>query len=131
MRRAISVALAVGAMAGLPVAGALGAGTPHPVLFGADTDVESCGTSAIKVDYEIAYDQSLRGYGVSAALLSGLDEHCEGRDVVVSLDGPGGVPLAEMTAQVTSTRMRVGTPVGTPVAVEQLTGVSVVLRDGI
>ena len=66
--------------------------------------------------------------GLDWATLSGLDERCQGFDVVVSLNGPGGVLLAEMTSAVEATRMRVAVPVGTPVAAEQLTGVSVVLR---
>ncbi len=53
-----------------------------------------------------------------------------GYEVIVSLNGPGGATLAEMTAQVEATQMRVAVPAGTPVAAEQLTGVSVVLRGG-
>lgn len=128
-RRATSVALLAVALIGLRTAGAtsndlLVGGT---IQSGADSEAP-CGTSVVTIDYDVDYDSDLQGYGVSAARLSGLDERCQGFDVVVSLNGPGGVLLAEMTSAVEATRMRVAVPVGTPVAAEQLTGVSVVLR---
>lgn len=123
LRRAASVALLVAALASLRTAGALA----PAVLVGSDAD-QGCGSSPIEVTYDLDYSSDLQGYGVSAARLSGLDERCQGYDVVVSLNGPGGVLLAEMTAGVEATRMRVAVPVATPVAAEQLTGVSVVLR---
>jgi len=80
------------------------------------------------VDYDVAYDATLGGYGIAAAQLSGLDAQCEGFELIVSLSGPGGATLAEMTTSVSGTNMRVEVPAGSPVAAEQLTGVSVVLR---
>jgi hypothetical protein len=129
-RKAAAVALGVAALAGLPTARALGAAVPAPELFVGAADAQACGSSSVEVAYDLAYDVDLAGYGVSAARLSGLDERCLGYDAVVSLNGPGGVPLAEMTAQVDATQLRVAVPAGTPVSAEQLTGVSVVLEDG-
>lgn len=129
-RKAAAVALGLVALAGLPTATALGAGRSVPELFIGAADAQACGSSSVEVDYDLAYDVDLAGYGVSAARLSGLDEHCLGYDAVVSLNGPGGVRLAEMTAEVDATQMRVAVPAGTPVSAEQLTGVSVVLEDG-
>ena len=78
---------------------------------------------------DVAYVAALHGYGVSAARLSGLDERCQGYDVVVTLSGPGGAPLAEMTAVVAASEMDVVVPAATPVGADELTGVSVVLRE--
>ena len=126
-RKAAAVALI--ALAGLGVRTASAAGADFSVkeiLIGSST-AEQCSSSAVEVDYEVAYDAALKGYGVSAAQLSGLDAQCQGYDVIVSLSGPGGATLAEMTAVVSGVEMLVQVPVGTPVAAEQLTGVSVVL----
>ena len=101
--------------------------SPEQIVVGSSAG-EQCSSSMIEVDYDVAYDAVLKGYGVTAAQLSGLDERCEGYDVIVSLSGPGGALLAEMTAAVVGTQMRVEVPAGTPVAAEHLTGVSVVLR---
>ncbi len=126
-RRAASVALLALALLGVRSVGAFGADGMGPsVLVGAATD-GGCSTSAILVDYDLAYDVDLQGYGVSAARLSGLDARCQGHDLLVTLNGPGGVPLAEMSTAVDAMQIRVAVPAGTPVSAEQLTGVSVVL----
>ena len=126
-RRAASVALLALALIGVRAAGAFGSDAlGSSILVGASTD-DVCDESAITVDYDISYDIDLQGYGVSATRLSGLDERCQGYDVVVTLNGPGGVPLAEMSAAVDATHMRVAVPAGRSVSAEQLTGVSVVL----
>ena len=101
--------------------------SPQEVLVGSST-AEQCNSSQVTVDYDVAYVAELSGYGVTAAQLSGLAAECEGYDVIVSLSGPGGASLAEMTAAVSGTQMRVEVPAGSPVAAEQLAGVSVVLR---
>lgn len=124
------MALVVLALAGLPTANALGSSLTVPGLLVGDDGAQACGSSTVEVDYDVTYDVDLGGYGVSAAQLSGLDERCQGYDVIVSLNGPGGASLAEMTSVVEATQMRVAVPAGTPVAAEQLTGVSVVLRGG-
>ncbi len=124
------MALVVAALAGMPTASALGSSLSIPALFVGASGADTCGSSVVAVDYDVEYDADLGGYGVAAARLSGLDERCQGYDVIVSLNGPGGAALAEMTAQVEATQMRVAVPAGTPVAAEQLTGVSVVLRGG-
>ncbi|MCV2395070.1 hypothetical protein OEB99_12195 [Actinotalea sp. M2MS4P-6] len=129
-RRATAVALVVMALAAVPTANALGSGLSAPGLLIGSSAADPCGSSAIEVDYDLAYDVELGGYGVSAAWLSGLDERCQGYDAIVSLNGPGGAPLAEMTTEIDATRVRVVVPAATPVAAEQLTGVSVVLRGG-
>lgn len=100
--------------------------SPQQILMGSSA-AEQCSSSQVEVDYDVAYVAELSGYGVIAAQLSGLDEQCEGYDVRVALNGPGGAPLAEMSAAVSGTQMRVEVPAGSPVAAEQLTGVSVVL----
>ncbi|WP_372595068.1 hypothetical protein [Actinotalea sp.] len=121
------MALLALALLGVRAAGAFGTDAfGSTVLVGA-TGNDDCGRSTIAVDYDVDFDLDLQGYGVSAARLSGLDERCQGYDLVVTLNGPGGVPLAEMSGQVDATRMRVAVPVETPVPAEQLTGVSVVL----
>ena len=126
-RKATAVALVAVALVGLRTASAAGADLDPQQLFVGSGTAEQCGSSSISIDYDVAYDATLRGYGVSATQLSGLDVRCQGYDVIVSLSGPGGVPLAEMTAVVDGEQMRVAVPVSTPVAVEDLTGVSVVL----
>nr|WP_297429609.1 hypothetical protein [uncultured Actinotalea sp.] len=67
---------------------------------------------------------------MSAARLSGLDERCEGGDVVVTLSGPGGAPLADLSTVVTGDDLRVVVPAETPVPADRLTGVSLVVRGG-
>ena len=127
-RKAAAVALI--ALAGLGVRTASAAGADFSVreiLIGSST-AEQCNSSQVTVDYDVAYDAALTGYGVTGAQLSGLDEQCMGYDVIVSLSGPGGATLAEMAAVVSGAEMLVQVPVGTPVAAEQLTGVSVVLK---
>ena len=127
-RKAAAVALIALAGLGVRTASAAGADfSAKEILIGSST-AEQCSSSAVEVDYEVAYDAALKGYGVSAAQLSGLDEQCMGYDVTVSLSGPGGATLAEMAAVVSGVEMLVQVPAGTPVAAEQLTGVSVVLK---
>ncbi|HWS58988.1 MAG TPA: hypothetical protein VN257_10640 [Actinotalea sp.] len=125
LRRAGALSLLVVALGGLRTAGAL---ELAPALFLGSDAARACGASRVHVECEVEYDSDLQGYGVSAARLSGLDQRCQGYDVVVSLNGPGGVPLAELSAAVEATRLRVVVPAGTPVPAERLTGVSVVLR---
>jgi hypothetical protein len=129
-RRATAVALVVAALAGLPTANALGSSLATPALLVGDSGSDACGSSPVDVEYDVAYDVDLGGYGVSAARLSGLDERCQGYLLTVSLNGPGGATLAEMTTEVEAAQMRVAVPAETPVSAEQLTGVSVVLRGG-
>ncbi len=127
-RKAAAVALVGLAAVGVRTASAAGSlGDPFEILIGNEA-AAACSSSQISVDYDVAYDAALRGYGVTAAQLSGLDERCEGWDVIVSLSGPGGAVLAEMTAVVAGEEMRVEVPSATPVAAEHLAGVAVVLR---
>lgn len=125
-RKAAAVALVALAVVGLRTASAAGVGGEE--LFIGSSTAEQCNSSQINIDYDVAYDAALKGYGVSAAQLSGLDEQCEGYTVTVSLSGPGGATLAEMTAVVNGEDMRVEVPAATPVAAEHLAGVAVVLR---
>ena len=126
-RRAASVALLALALVGMRAAGALGSDSlGGSILVGGSSD-DGCGRSQVTIDYDTAYVVDLHGYGVSAARLSGLDERCHGYDVVVTLNGPGGVPLATLSGQVDAARLRVAVPAGSPVSAELLTGVSVVL----
>ena len=126
-RRAASVALLALALIGVRAAGAFGSDSlGGSILVGGSSD-DGCGTSQIAIDYDTAYDVDLHGYGVSAARLSGLDERCHGYDIVVTLNGPGGVPLATLSGQVDATQVRVAVPAISPVSAELLTGVSIVL----
>lgn len=126
-RKAASVALVALALVGVRTASAAGVdGSGAEILVGGD-EGQGCSSSVVGIDYDVAYDAALQGYGVSAARLSGLGAECQGDDVVVTLSGPGGVALAEVTAVVGASEMTV--PVETPVPAEQLTGVSIVLRD--
>ena len=127
-RKAAAVALIALAMVGVRAASAAGADLGGQLLIGND-GAEQCSSSQIQIDYDVAYDAALQGYGVTAAQLSGLDERCQGYDAIVTLSGPGGAPLAEVTAVVDASSMRVVVPAATPVSAEQLTGVSVVLKD--
>lgn len=124
-RRAASVALVALALVGVRVAAAHG-GLGDEVLV-ASTTTQLCSSSDVHIDYDVAYVAALQGYGVSAARLSGLDERCQGYDAVVSLSGPGGALLAEASAVVDGTDMTVVVPAETPVAADELTGVSLVL----
>ena len=126
-RKVTAVALVAVALVGLRTASAAGVDLDPQQLFVGNSTAEQCGSSAIMIDYDVAYDATLRGYGVSAAQLSGLDVRCQGYEVIVTLSGPGGAPLAEMSAVVDGEQMRVAVPVSTPVAAEDLNGVSVVL----
>ena len=126
-RKVTAAALVAVALVGLRTASAAGADLDPRELFVGGGTAEQCGSSAITIDYDVAYDATLRGYGVSATQLSGLDVRCLGYELIVTLSGPGGSPLAEMTAVVDGEQMRVVVPVSTPVAVEDLNGVSVVL----
>ena len=129
-RKAASVALAAVALVGLRTASAAGEelGLGGPEILVGDSRAEQCSSSAVQVDYDVAYVTELQGYGVEAARLSGLGEQCEGYDVVVTLSGPGGAPLGQASAVVAASDMEVALP--TAVSAEQLTGVSVVLREG-
>lgn len=128
-RKAASVALVALALLGVRAASAAGIEVGgRDVLVGGDT-AEQCSSAQVQVDYDVEYDATLQGYGVSAARLSGLDEHCQGYDVVVTLNGPGGVSLAELSAVVDASDIDVVVPAVTPVSAAELTGVSVVLRD--
>jgi hypothetical protein len=127
-RKAATVALVALAVLGVRAASASGLGmSPQELLVG-NTTAEQCSSSQVTVDYDVAYDAELKGYGISAAQLSGLDERCQGYDLIVSLSGPGGATLAEMTTVVDGAEMRVEVPAATPVSAEQLAGVAVVLR---
>lgn len=126
-RKVAAVALVGLAAFGVRTASAAGGADPFEILVGA-AGAEQCSSSQVSVDYDVAYDATLMGYGVTAALLSGLDARCEGWDVTVSLNGPGGATLAEMTTVVAGEQVRVEVPASSPVAAEQLAGVAVVLN---
>lgn len=127
-RQAASVALVAVALVGVRAAAAAGSDTSE-LLVGSGI-AERCSSAQVQIDYDVSYDAALQGYGVSAARLSGLDEHCQGYDAVVTLSGPGGAQLAEMTAVVTGSQLDVVVPASTPVGADRLTGVSLVLREG-
>ena len=128
-RKVASVALVALAVLGVRTASAAGMGiSAEQIVIGSST-AEQCSSSQVKVDYDVAYVAAMHGYGITAAQLSGLDVQCQGYDVIVSLSGPGGVTLAEMTAAVNGGEMRVEVPAGSPVSAEQLAGVSVVLKN--
>lgn len=126
-RKVASMLLVVVAVLGVRVASASGLGLEGSELFVGSDTADWCGSSNISVDYDVAYDAALKGYGVSAAQLSGLDERCQGYEVIVSLSGPGGATLAEMTTVVNGEEVRVEVPPETPVAAEHLAGVAVAL----
>ncbi|MCU1431800.1 MAG: hypothetical protein JWP95_905 [Actinotalea sp.] len=126
-RKAASVALVAVALVGVRTASAAGADLGGQQILVGDQGSQACGGSAVRVDYDVAYVAELGGYGIGAADVSGLDARCVGYDVVVTLSGPGGVALAEVTAVVDAGQMSVVLPV--PVAAQELTGVSVVLRE--
>ncbi len=127
-RKVASMLLVAVALLGVRAASASGQGLDGDDLFVGGDLSENCGSLSVAVDYDVAYDAALKGYGVSAAQLSGLDERCQGYEVIVTLSGPGGATLAEMTAVVNGEEVRVEVPPATPVAAEHLAGVAVVLR---
>lgn len=126
-RKAASVALVALAVAGVRTAAAAGTDVTGMDILVGSSAAERCGSGQVEIDYDVAYDVALHGYGVTAVRLSGLAEQCQGRDVVVTLSGPGGVTLTELSSVVGASQERVVVPAGTPVAAEQLTGVSIVL----
>ncbi|NCT92529.1 hypothetical protein GXB85_16455 [Cellulomonas sp. APG4] len=129
-RKAASIALVAVALIGVRAASAAGVDLAgDQILVGEDAAAAACSSAQVQIDYDVAYVAALQGYGVSAARLSGLDERCQGYDVVVTLSGPGGAPLAEMTSVVAASEMDVVVPAETPVGADELTGVSVVLRE--
>lgn len=128
-RKAASVALAALAVVGVRFASAAGADLPGENILVGNDGATDCSTAPITIDYDVAYDAALRGYAVSAARLSGLDEHCAGYDAIVTLQGPGGDPLAELSDVVDGSDMRLVVPAGSPVSAAGLTGVSLVLKE--
>ena len=126
-RKAASVALIAVALVGVRTASAAGADLGGQQILVGDEAAVACGGSQVQVDYDVAYVAELGGYGVSGTRLSGLDAACFGYDVIVTLSGPGGVALAEVTAVVDAEQMSVAVPVA--VSAEGLSGVSVVLRE--
>lgn len=128
-RKAASVALVAAALVGVRTASAAGVDLGGQQILVGQDETQGCDSSEVGVEYDVAYDAALQGYGVSAARLSGLDAACQGHDVVVTLSGPGGVALAEVTAVVAGSQMTVSVPAVSPVPAEQLTGVSVALSD--
>lgn len=126
-RKLTAVALVGLAAVGVRGAWAAGAADDPFEIFVGGGETAQCGSSDVAVDYDVAYDATLMGYGVTAARLSGLDARCEGWDVTVSLNGPGGATLAEMTTVVDGEQVLVEVPAGTPVAAEHVAGVAVVL----
>ena len=129
-RKAASVALVALALVGLRTASAAGEelGLGGPEILVGDSRAEQCSESAVRVDYDVTYVTELQAYGVGTTRLSGLGDECQGYDVVVTLSGPGGAPLGEAVAVVTGSEMELALP--SAVSAEQLTGVSVVLREG-
>ncbi|WP_182113070.1 MULTISPECIES: hypothetical protein [unclassified Actinotalea] len=126
-RKAASVALVALALVGVRTASAAGVDLGGQQVLVGEDGVQGCSSSQIEVRYDVAYDAALQGYGVSGARLSGLDTACEGHDVVVTLSGPGGVALAELSAVIGASETTVPVPANVPVPAEELTGVSVVL----
>ncbi len=128
-RQAASVALVALAVLGLRAASAAGADLPGGNILIGNDGATQCSTAPVTIDYDVAYDAALRGHAVSAARLSGLDEHCAGYEAVVTLQGPAGAPLAELTGVVDGSDLRLVVPAGSPVGAEGLTGVSLVLKE--
>jgi hypothetical protein len=126
-RKAASVALVAVALVGVRTASAAGADLGGQQILVGNAGAEQCSSSRVDIAYDVDYVAALGGYGVSAARLSGLDERCQGYDAVVTLNGPGGVALAELTSAVDGSDLTVAVPAGTPVSAEELTGVSLVL----
>lgn len=93
---------------------------------GEDAPAGACVVSAIAVDYEVDYVAALGGYGVVATSLSDVPDGCAGREVAVTLHGPDDEPLSQASAPVVVPRTSVPT-VGAPVAVADLSGVSLAL----
>ncbi|MBX9245790.1 hypothetical protein ICW40_13360 [Actinotalea ferrariae] len=114
------------ALVGVRTASAAGIDLGGQQILVGEDESQGCSSSTVGIDYDVAYDAALQGYGVSAAELSGLGA-CQGQDVVVTLSGPGGVALAELSAVVGGSEMTVAVPATTPVPAEQLTGVSITL----
>jgi hypothetical protein len=121
-RRAAGVALAWLGCAGLAVSGVRALAwdeDPGPAAGG-------CAVSRIGVGYDVGYVAALGGYGVTGAALSDVPAGCAGREVAVTLHGPGGEPFGEARAPVTPPTTTVELGAGA-VPVAELSGVSLAL----
>lgn len=98
---------------------------PDNVLVGS-AEASACSQALVTVDYDVAYSPEAGGYAVTAAHVSGLDPTCA-TTVTVSLTGPNGAALLELTSPVVAATATLAIPRGTPVRAEAVSGVSVVL----
>lgn len=101
------------------------AAAPEDLLVGT-SDATACSEALVTVDYDVAYSPTLGGYAVTAAHVSGLDPQCAGT-LTVSLTGPRGAPLLELSSPVAAATATLAVPPGTPVRAEAVFGVSVAL----
>lgn len=123
-RIAASTVLVAVAMFGVRTAQA----APADVLVGA-SQTSSCASSHVLVDYDVAYSTDAGGYTVDAVTVTGLGEGCLGADLTVTVTGPNGAPLLELSSPVAAATATLAVPPGTLVRAEAISGVSVVLSN--
>ena len=123
-RRALILAGAAATILGLQTAQAAVTGG-NPLISA--TQPDPCATSAVSLDYDVAYSPASAGYAVTAVRVTGLGEGCAGSDLTVTLTGQGGRELVTLTSPVSSSALALAVPEGTVVSASALEGASVVL----
>lgn len=75
------------------------------LLLGSDAPAGGC--DALTVDYTVDYVPSLRAYGITGAVVTGMGPTCEGRTVRLTFTADDGSPLARASARVVAPRTSV------------------------
>ncbi|NKY39507.1 hypothetical protein [Cellulomonas septica] len=96
-RRAVAVALALVAVAGLSVASASQLVLQSGTMQSGQVAVTGCQTGDVIVSYGYAYEASTTAYRVSTVTLSGLLAGCQNKSVRVALVSTGNAVLVELT----------------------------------
>jgi hypothetical protein len=128
LRSRVVLALVVGATVfGSVYAVAASLGVTSSTLGAGGSNVVSCDTDGVTVNYAVAYDSTVPGYKVSSATVSGLNAaNCSGKTIKVTLTGASNASLAERTDVLTSATtdtLDFSTGTGSPVSAAAVTGV--------
>lgn len=118
-RRTAGVTLALLGGAGLAVSAARAMTWEQlgPVSAG------TCVVDAIRIGYDVDYDQAVGGYAVTTAQLTGVPEGCRGRELALTLRDTADRALSESRAAVTAPTTTVSLTDSVPAA--QVAGASV------
>lgn len=118
-RRTAGVTLALLGGAGLAVSAARAMTWEQlgPVASG------TCVVDTIRIGYDVDYDQSVGGYAVTTAQLTGVPEGCSGRELALTLRDTADRALSESRTAVTAPTTTVSLTGSVPAA--QVAGASV------